>query len=109
MQDQVAVRPAPPAKAKPEDIGKSAEFYLWVGVLLGVILLAAFIIAAAGRYRRRGEEGESIVLTLSDYRDMLENGEITEAEYEKIRARLGGVIKTELGVEPPPPRPPKSE
>jgi hypothetical protein len=48
---------------------------------------------------------------------MFDNGEITQAEYERIRLKMAGKMKAKLGVaqppaepsSPPAPPPPKSE
>jgi hypothetical protein len=48
------------------------------------------------RWKRSGPE-------LSSFRDMLDSGEITHSEYEKIRDKMANKMKQEVGLKKPTP------
>lgn len=91
--------PLPPVKQK--DVLKSGDFYIWMGVLIGALLVAALVVYIVDRWRKRGERGGeriSTTLELTDYREMYENGEITQGEYDRIRGKLAAKMKREVGL-----------
>lgn len=106
-----AVTP-PPATKRAEDIAKSGDFYLIVGVLIGVLFLGALILWFVDRWRKdQDREDENPGLTLSNFRRMFEAGEITQAEYDKILTRMAPKIKggpSQPPASPPPPAAPPS-
>lgn len=77
-------------------------------VLVGVLVLGAIIIAAAAKWRTRPA---SVDLSASDqlaqFRQMRERGEISEAEFQRLRAVLAEQMRHDLHVKPSrPPAPP---
>jgi hypothetical protein len=98
--------PTPPPKA----IFQSAEFYVALGVLAAALLAGAVVIHFIDRWRRQQADAAAAkresVLDLTTYREMYENGEITQSEYERIRQRIAEKMKREVGLaELPPPTP----
>ncbi len=115
---EVTTEPAePPKKEDLRGAIKSPDFLLYSIVLAGVLFLAALTFWFFDRWRKRpsGETERETSLTLSHFKTMYENGELTEAEYQKIRDKLALKLKAKLGVKssvstaPVPPAPPKSE
>lgn len=112
-----AVPAVPPAPATPpkkaNEILRSNDFYYLVGVLAGLLLVAALVLTFVDRWRRRQAAGRAVgtSLSLSAFREMYENGEITQGEYERIRAKMAAKMKKDAGLKPPavgtdPPPPP---
>lgn len=106
MDDPIPVVEPAPAPVVPKgrtskDILKSSDFYFLIGVMAGVILLAAVVISVVDRWRRRQPRGESTPLTLNSFREMYENGEITQKEYERIREKMAAKMKKEIGLKKP--------
>ena len=108
--------PTPVPTRESKDILKSTDFYYLVGALAGLLLLAALVISVVDRMRRRQSAGRAAgaSLSLSSFREMYENGEITQGEYEKIRAKMAARMKKDAGVKEPPavgttPPPPPAE
>lgn len=69
--------------------------------LVGALLLAALILALLGRWRRSTSESPSPVDQLGQFRKMLEQGIISQEEFESLRANLGGKLKRQLKMAPP--------
>ena len=69
------------------------------------LLVTALVLVVVDRWRKRQSRGGSSFGSLSEYRQMYEDGELTEAEYNKLRAKLAPKIKAELKVKPPSPAP----
>jgi hypothetical protein len=70
------------------------EIILGSAALVGALLLGAFVIYLVDRWRKQTaladrQEG----LELTDYREMFESGEITEAEYNKLRLKVADRVK----------------
>ncbi len=95
-------------------------FLLTGGALAGTLLVGALIISWVGRWRKRASNPE--ILSPSDelatYRKLYEEGELSEEEFEQLRAHLGGKIRKEAQAEtrgepssasPAPLLPPRSE
>jgi len=83
---------------------------IWGTIGLAVALLAgAVVVWAVDRWRKRATQQTSDSGTeLTDYRAMYDRGEITEAEYVKLRNKIATRMKTPppgAGV-PAPPAPP---
>lgn len=106
MFAQASPTPAPPPKA----ILQSAEFYVALGVLAAVLLVGAVVIHFLDRWRQRQTADAAArresTLDLTSFREMYENGEITQSEYERIRNRLAEKMKREVGLTELPPPPP---
>jgi hypothetical protein len=78
---------------------------LFYGTCLAVALLAAaLIVALVRRWLHRGEQSPSASDQLSQYRALYRRGEISQEEFDRLRAVLGGELAA--GVKPAPPRPP---
>ncbi|MCS7270393.1 MAG: SHOCT domain-containing protein [Gemmataceae bacterium] len=70
---------------------------IWGTVALSLALLGgALIIWLADRWRKRLVQNRSAAEELSEYRQLLERGEITEEEYERLRARVSQRLRMEL-------------
>jgi len=113
---QNEVPPPPPTtgrmlteKQKAEEIAKKDEFLVYSGILIAICLAAAVVFLFLEKWRKRTatDDGERESSTsLSNYRELYENGEITEAEYVKIRDRIAAQMKQKLGLpQRPTPKP----
>jgi hypothetical protein len=81
--------------------------FLWATAgLVGFLLLAAFALVWAKRWRARLLEGDGQLPTdrLASYRAMYEKGEISREEYEKIT----GALAPPRAEGPPSPGPPEA-
>jgi hypothetical protein len=72
--------------------------FLWTSIALaGLILLGVLLIAWLDRWRRQSEPQP---LTANDqlahFRELHEKGELSQAEFDRIRAKLGGELQQEL-------------
>ncbi len=112
--DPIPTQPTGPAKpGKEKGMVADPDFILWSVVLAGVLLLAAMVVFFIDRWRKRptGATARDDVAGYSNFKQLYENGEITEAEYDRIRAKMAAKMKASLGVSPPappavPPEPP---
>lgn len=78
------------------------DLLLWGGVLAGVLLVGAAVVARLDRWRKSMlGSGPAAVDNLAAFRLSYERGELSEDEYRKIRARL-------TGGKPLPPPPPSN-
>jgi hypothetical protein len=78
---------------------------VYYGTALAVALLvAALVIALVRRWLRKGDSSSSASDQLSQYRELYRRGEISQEEFDRLRAVLGGELAP--GVKPAPPRPP---
>ncbi len=69
----------------------NTEFLLTVGLLAVVLLAGAVVLYATDNWRkRRDTQPDDSPMTLQHYRDLFEAGELTEAEYTKLRDRSTG-------------------
>jgi hypothetical protein len=79
----------------------------------GALLVGAFIVAVANRWRRRGDERPSASDQLAQFRSLYDQGHMSKEEFDRIRARLGGQLREEMalppgaGKAPPPPDGPR--
>jgi hypothetical protein len=81
---------------------------LMPGVYLGASLLVmAAVIALVGRWRRRTSASVAVDVSdqLAQFRSLYERGEISQQEYERLRALLGGQLRQALDVPAPSPEP----
>jgi hypothetical protein len=85
---------------KVQKVVGSNDFMIWSLILVGICLLAAVLFYFLERWRKRGvvEDTREDSLSLSNFREMYENGEITEAEYKKVRDKLAAQMKNKLGL-----------
>jgi uncharacterized membrane protein len=67
--------------------------------IVAILLLGAFVIACVNRWRRNSDtNGLSPSDQLTQYRSLYEEGEISQEEFERLRALLGRRIRSELDV-----------
>ena len=80
---------------------------LFYGTCLAVALLAAaLIIELVRRWSRKGADLPSASDQLARYRAMYNRGEISQEEFDRLRAVLGGeMVRTSRPPAPPPPAP----
>ena len=96
----------PSAPKKPEDVRgmvKNQDFIVYSLVLAGLLLLAAVIFFIFDRWRKKpaGEDTtRDVSLSLGSFKEMYENGELTEAEYERIKAKWAAKLKGKAVVPP---------
>ena len=93
---------APATTPKPEDVRgmvKNQDFIVWSVVFAGVLILAAVVFVFFDRWRKKptGESTRDVSLSLNSFKEMYENGELTEAEYERIKAKWAAKIKEKTG------------
>src|SRR5437763_900613 len=74
--------------------------------LAGALLLGAAVIALVGRWRRRAEpDSPGPSEQLAHFRSLYERGTISQEEFDRLRALLGGQLRESLDVPPPATRP----
>jgi hypothetical protein len=99
---------------KIRQISQRDDFLLYSVILAGMLLVAAVAFYFTDRWRksRPSQEGDrEASLTLSSFREMYEDGEITESEYRKLRDKMAAKMKGNTTAKPipapsPPPAPP---
>jgi hypothetical protein len=96
------------AKPNPKDAVKSDALWITVGLLALVLVVGAVVITAVDRWRKRTTPFDKDALKEgSNFREMYEAGEITHAEYERIRNKMAGRVRNTVGLKPtetvPPP------
>lgn len=82
--------------AETRDPLQSPEVIWGVVGLAGALFAGAGIIYAVDKWRKRAAQVVSEAdeaTALSSYREMFENGEITEAEYAELRRRVADKVK----------------
>ena len=78
---------------------------LFYGTCLVVALLAAaLVVELARRWARKGEQTPSASDQLANYRTLYKRGVISQEEFDRLRAVLGGELIA--GAKSAPPRPP---
>lgn len=97
--------PGPPAKPRP--LLENSEFLIACGLMALVLFGGAVVLGYFDRRRKRAEAAfQDSTTQLEAYRELYENGEITESEYLKVRDRVAGRMKSEVGLPGVPPKPP---
>jgi hypothetical protein len=81
---------------------------LWATfALIATLLLGALIFAWLDRWRKRGDRD---ILTPSDqltaFRESYDRGEMSQEEYERIRAKLAPKVRAQVNLPPKPAKPP---
>jgi hypothetical protein len=76
--------------------------------LAATLLVGAIVIALLGRWWRRRTPQEDLSPSgqLAHFRSLYEAGTISQEEFERLRALLGGQLRQELGVPAPAPQGP---
>ena len=70
------------------------DLIIWGGVFVGVLLVGAAIIAWVDRWRKSTLKSDAdAVDNLTAFRLSYEQGDLTEEEYQRIRARLAAGLK----------------
>lgn len=109
-------QPGPPPAAggvAPRPLLENSDFLIACGLMALLLFGGAYVLSYFDRRRKRQEAAASDSATLLEtYRELYENGELTEAEYQKVRAQVAGKMKVEVGLGLPaglpaaPPKPP---
>ena len=77
-------------------------------LLVGALLLGAILIALVGRWRKRsGPETLDASAQLAGFRSLYEQGALSQEEFDRLRALLGGQLRHEFDVPPRPAAPEK--
>jgi hypothetical protein len=78
---------------------KEENYFLWVSVLTGLILLMGVFFGRMQRWRKRQmEETDDPAEQLGTFRDMYERGELSKEEYDRVLHRMA----ERVGVKPKP-------
>jgi hypothetical protein len=99
-------QPAPPPGPPEKQLLQNPEFLWTVGLLALVMIGGAVAIGILDRWRKRQVDPARWKRSgpeLSSFRDMLDSGEITHSEYEKIRDKMANKMKQEVGLKKPVP------
>lgn len=86
---------------------------LWtLGAFLGIVAIGAVIIAVVNRWRKKEDEDDATGDQMSSFRELYQRGELSQEEYDRIKARLGRQLRQELNMPakhiPAPPTSPPS-
>ena len=82
----------------------STEFIVGTAALIAVLLGGAVVIWWLDRWRKRQERaGVESTESLTKFRALFENGEITEGEYVRIRDKVSHQMRREVGLPIPAP------
>jgi uncharacterized protein HemX len=70
------------------------------GMLIAVLLAGALVLVFVDRWRKRQfaepDATQESAESLSSFRQMYENGELSEEEYQKVRQKMAAKIKREV-------------
>ncbi len=69
-------------------------------LIVAVLLLGALVVAVLNRWRRSSEKALSASEQLSHFRTLYEEGSISQEEFERLRALLGGQLRASLQTPP---------
>ncbi len=87
----------------------STEFIVGTISLVAVLLGGAIVLWALDRWRNKQDRSATeSTASLTNFRALFESGEISEAEYKRIRDRVSNRMRREVGL-PAPPAPPADE
>lgn len=80
------------------------QFFLWLGLLIGTVVILTTVLLVARRRWLREERGEGDAGVFEQLRVLRTKGEITDAEFELARQRLIARVRGEdPGARPEPP------
>ena len=84
---------------------------LWATLILAAALVVGgVIIALLDRWRKRSsQEPPSATDQLADFEELYEQGELSEKEFARIKARLSEELREELDLPEPPSTPEKEQ
>ena len=105
----VAQQPLPPVA--PLNKAQARQDLIYNGAIFGAALIGLAIVFSAVRYwtRRQTQDCDSPAMSLSSFREMYENGELSEEEYEQIRTKMAAKMKGQLGIRPKAPAKPQPD
>jgi hypothetical protein len=98
-----------PAPQPPLNKNQAARQDLLVTmILIGAAMVVFGVIVGLAKLwaRRQADDCDSPTTSLSSFREMYENGELSEVEYQQIRDKMATKMKGHLGIRPPAPAPP---
>ncbi len=97
----------PPVVNPPRPLLENTDFLIACGLMAVVLFGSAVVLSYFDRRRKRAEVAfQDSTSQLESYRELYENGEITEREYLRVRDRVAGKMKKEVGLPDSPPKPP---
>jgi len=71
-----------------------AQLMLWLSLLLGVLIIAVLVVQ---RFRGgAADKGSMANEALTNFQEMRERGDISDADYRKIKSVLGAQLQGEL-------------
>jgi uncharacterized membrane protein len=71
-----------------------AQLMLWLGVLIGLIIAAALVVQRfRGGAADRGSKAKELA---TNFEEMRQRGDISDADYRKIKSVLGAQLRSEL-------------
>lgn len=111
-ENAIVGQPANAPAARPAvDKEKARQDLVFNGILMAVGVIVIGVIFGVLKYwaRRQTEDCENPTMTLSSYREMYENGELSQEEYEQIRTKMAAKMKGSLGIKPLPAIKPQGE
>jgi hypothetical protein len=100
----VFVPAAPPPE--PKKLLQNPDFLWTVGLLCAVMLGGALAIGLLDRWRRRQVDPARWKKSgpeLNSFREMLDAGEITHSEYQRIRDKVATKMRSDAGLKKPAP------
>ena len=84
----------------------NTEFIVGTVSLVAVLLGGAAVLWSLDRWRKKQDRlANESTESLSNFRALFERGEISETEYKRIRDRVSGQMRREVGLPAPPPVP----
>ncbi len=102
----VVPQPLPPLGGNKAQARQDLIFNM---ILLGLAILGVAMIFTLLKYWTRRQTEDCDTTSLGSFRDMYENGELSEDEYDQIRAKMATKLKGKLGIPPSVPPPPKPD
>jgi hypothetical protein len=89
---------------------KEERLFLWIGVLLGVLVLAGIFLSRIDRWKKRQlEDRDDAPEHLGSFRAMYENGELSKEEYDRVLHKMAAKVGAKPKLTPPTASPPGSE
>ena len=90
----------PPKRA--EQALSSVEFWIAIGLLTTILFAGAFLLLFIDRWRKRQfRTADESTESLTSFRAMYERGELSEEEYQRVRARVAAKVKHEVAMSNP--------